>query len=77
MCNAIVRAIALGVLAGAPLSLPAQQTDDDVNRAAEAADREDRGEWGWLGLLGLAGLLGLMRRDRDVHATRNERATVR
>ena len=77
MRKAIVRAIALGVLAGAPLSLPAQQTDNDINRAADAADREDKGEWGWLGLLGLAGLLGLMRRDRDVHVSRNERAAVR
>jgi hypothetical protein len=53
MRTVLVRALALGVMVAAPLSLPAQQTDDDTNRTARTADREDHGEWGWLGLLGL------------------------
>lgn len=75
MRKVIVRAIAFGVLAGAPLMLPAQQSDD-MNRASDRADRDDHGEWGWIGLLGLAGLLGLKRRDRDVHVTRGGRAAT-
>ncbi|MFC4314171.1 WGxxGxxG family protein [Steroidobacter flavus] len=77
MQNLIVRAVAIGVLAGTPLLLSAQQARDDINQAANQADREDHGEWGWLGLLGLAGLLGLKRRDRDVHVTHADRATAR
>jgi hypothetical protein len=73
-------AIALGatLAVGMPLVAQAQdQSDVNVQRAAEAADREDRGEWGWIGLLGLIGLAGLKRRDRDDVVRRDTVSTTR
>jgi MYXO-CTERM domain-containing protein len=71
----LIKAMAVVAVVGAPALASAQQTDADVQRAADVADREDRGEWGWLGLLGLAGLFGLKRRDPVDHMSTRERAS--
>jgi MYXO-CTERM domain-containing protein len=73
--NILIKAMAVVAIMGAPAIASAQQSDPDVQRAAEVADREDRGEWGWLGLLGLAGLLGLKRRDPVDHMSTRERVS--
>jgi MYXO-CTERM domain-containing protein len=72
----LIKALAILTIAGAPALASAQETDSDVQRAADVADRDDRGEWGWLGLLGLAGLLGLKRRDPVDHMSTRERTSA-